>query len=103
MAQLPQDPGAMAPQGAPAPGAQSEQAPQQGGGAKELLLGAHDAMAKLADAMAQSGQVDDHDIEMAQQIVSMIEELGSSLGGKKGGPGGPVPQETGGKPASQAM
>lgn len=106
MAQLPQDPAAQAaaaPQGAPAPQGDAPQQ-QQGGGAQKLLLGSHDAMSKLADAMAQSGQVDEADIQLAQQIVSMIEQLGESLGGaKSSGPGTPVPSETRGKPATQSM
>lgn len=105
MAQLPQDPAAQAAQaaqGAPAPeGAAPEQ--QGGGGAQKLLLGSHDAMSKLADAMAQSGQVDEEDIQLAQQIVAMIEQLGDSLGSAKGKAARPVPQETGGKPAQPAM
>ena len=101
MAQLPQDPNAAA---QAAPGAAPQQAPSGGGGgAKDLLMNAHDAMSKLADAMGQSGAVDDDDIQMAQQIVAQIEALGDSLGGAKGGAGGPVPEQAGAAKVSQAM
>ena len=100
MAQMPQDVNPAAQQGAPGPA----QPPQQGGGAKELLMGAHDAMSKLADAMSQSGQVDDDDIKMAQDIVGQIEALADSLSGSKGEqPGGPVPEQAGARPVKPAM
>lgn len=103
MAQLPQDPAAAA---QAAPPQQAEQPDQGGGGgAKELLMGAHEAMSKLAEAMSQSGQVDEGDIQQASEIVSMIEALAQSLGNPKGGkaPGGPVPEQAGVRPVQPAM
>lgn len=102
MAQLPPDV-AQAAESQQGP-AQSEGAQPQGGGAKEMLMGAHDNMSKLAAAMAQSGQVDEADIEMASQIVAQIEALADSLGGNKGGKSsGPVPEQAGVKPVKQVM